>query len=635
MRQAWTAAAIAFGGYLVVLGPLPRLFPPDPAKPNVAARLGYDIGAAHAGVVGWSLLALLLASVLLRQARLGEAAAPAAGSAASTPSLRRRLLEALVVFAVFFALYCPPCLARTGDFVEDKYFLTALWRMQCGDQPYRDFEFLYGPLMVFPAHAWMNVFGFSLLSYYTLFALLQGALFVAVMLVLQRYMPQTRARYAAFVLLVPSLFDILLGFNYLGWRRILPVFALLVVAARPLSPRALVAAAAILGVELAYSLEYGLAGLAACGGIYALLLARPGRARVVRAGAGLALLSVGIGLALIAVSTWPLLGDYFAATRHVLQEASRHGYGAFAFYFTAHSLSLFGLLALAVVVVGAGLRQAARVAPSEGDLLLAGAIAYALVSLKVALQRADIWHMASPFLALVLAVLLAPRASLFVLPANFRRLALALIAVSAVTNALGYVPLGRWYRNGLRQGAADVLTSAPLAGPVESREGSIQAELTEQDRALVELAEYLTAGERKQRPVMFYSGRFWAGHHLGVCPIGYTFYDMLYSDARAPLERTLRGHPDALVLLEAESYTQLFGPGPYVEPSPQLRKVERLASVLATVQYHQSPIENTIEDAMWKRALGDALRRDFEEVARFGGTVVLAKRADRAQGDRP
>ncbi len=630
VRRSLIAAVIVLAGYVFLLAVFPYWVPPDPTLPNVAAQSGYNIGVAYNAAFIWTVISFFAVVFIARDQSVVAGASVASGvkpgsDGQFTPNMRR--LEILAVFGVFSLAYFPLFLARYGDFIEDKYFLSTLARMVCGDEPYGDFEFLYGPLMIYPAHYWVSLFGFSFASYYAFLALLQGSLFAAVIATLQRYLPGWKMRYLVFLLLIPPLFDVILGLNYIGWRRMLPVFAIMMVAARPLDLRAIGAAAVILGMEIAYSLEYGLAGLAACGAIYAIMLLPSGeRMDVVRKGVGLAALSVVTGIVFIALTTGSGFSDYILATRHILAEASSKGLGAFRFYWTVHSLSLFALLALTIVIIAPHARALLKGKADEGDRLLIGGLIFALLGLKIGFQRADIWHMATPFLALSVAFLVMPSSRIFIIPPALRRIAIGLIAVASISTAVGYLPMGMYYGGGLLSGAADVLTGKATGEPVQSRRGSVQSERTVPNGDFVRLAAYLAAPERYERPVMFYKDRGMLSHHLGVCPIGYSFYDLMYSDKRKPLRKTLAANQDALVIMPNSTYRRLFGVEAFVPQKRKLRLREKLGVYIATVHYFQSPMENEIEYQMWKDNLGDDLVRDYELDAQFGSTIVLSRR---------
>ena len=136
---------------------------------------------------------------------------------------------------------------------------------------------------VFPVSAWIDLVGFSMRNYFTLLAVAEGAVFALMIWILQRYVPDRRTRLTVFVLLIPFLFDSLLGFNTIAWRRLFVVVVLLIVAARPLAPRAVLAAGALTGVSIAYSYEFGLLGLGAALCIHGAMALGPERWGAVRA----------------------------------------------------------------------------------------------------------------------------------------------------------------------------------------------------------------------------------------------------------------------------------------------------------------------------------------------------------------
>jgi hypothetical protein len=189
-------------------------------------------------------------------------------------------------------------------------------------------------------------------------------------------------------------------------------------------------------------------------------------------------------------------------------------------------------------------------------------------------------------------------------------------------------------------GARDVAMGRPPHGPLRSRRASVIADNTRPEPWQVDLAAYLAEPERKSDPVMFYAGRWWAGPHLGVCPIGFTFYDLMYSNDLAPLEDTLTANPRTLVVMPLAKYQELFEHVPIERPPRHLRRREQVAHALSTIHYFQSPLEDAIEDAIWKKNLGDALVRGYELDATFGETVVVAPRkahatmVDRRQGTK-
>jgi hypothetical protein len=618
-------------GYILLLVIVPRISPPDPDLPSAAAVLGYDTGTAFLVAVAWSFLGLLTIGFASQRGKsLSPTVATNAAEDARTTGIERgRTLEVFAAFAIFSLAYFPNFISRYGHYIEDNYFLSVLSRMQCGQLPYQDFEFLYGPLMIFPVSAWIDLFGFSMQNYFAFLAIAEGAAFALVMCILQRYVPDRRTRLLAFALLVPFLFDTLLGFNWIAWRRLFGVVALLIVSARPLAPRAILAAGALTGVSIAYSYEYGLLGLGAALCVHLAMAIGPERGRALRAALGLAVTSGLCWLALTVMATGATFPDYLALTATILKRASSAGLGGFAFYWTLHSLALMGLLAVAIVVVGGGIFRIFRESLSEGDRLLLGSVAYTIVGLKVALQRADVWHMGAPFIALILAFLLAPPRRLFVLSTAVTRGVWGLIAIAAFAQTVGLAPIGSYFASGLARGALDVITGKATTGDFKSRTYSVERERSEPNANLIALAEYMAEPERAERPVLFYGDRWWMGYHIGVCPSGYSFYDSLYSDAERPMLSFIDKNPDSLVVMSADVYDRLLlgGATQKIEPR-ELSLTERLGSWLSTVHYQQSPIEREIKFQLWKESLGDRLMADWTRIAQFDQEVILAKRTE-------
>jgi hypothetical protein len=616
------AAAVLFVGYLVLLVLAPAR-PPAPDALNVAAAQGYDINTAFWAAVLWTLFgAAALAWLSLRGRLVPPSAEPDRTPLVAT---QWKLGEAAVVFALVVLAHWPAFLARHGDFAEDRYLLSTLARMACGEAPYRDFEFIYGPLIIVPAHAWMQAFGYSMAAYYALYALLLGALHAVLLLVLQRYLPDRRARYAAFALLAALLLDTLLGLNWIGWRRLLPLFALLVVAARPLDMRAALGAGGLLALAGAFSFEYAAAGLAACGAVYAALLFKGDPKRVVVCGVIVAATAIIGALAIAALLTGGALGDYLISTADIIAAAGADGLGAFRFYWTFHSAAAFALLSLCVAVACAGAKRALAIELAEGDRLLIGGIAFALVSFKIAFQRADIWHMGPPFLALAFLVLTRPQVAAFTFDTRIRQAGMALVALMALSNLIGMAPTASQHAVGWLNGARDVLSGRSANGPIAARTTSTKRERTHVDVDILALAAWLAAPAQRERPVLFYGDLWWLNHRTGVCPVGYLNYDLMYANARRPIAAVAAAHRNVLVVLSEEQYAVLFEGAIPEAREPDLTAAKRLALVTSTVHYTQTPLEHVLKIELWRRNLGASLVGDFGEAARFGPYVVIAR----------
>lgn len=627
-RRYALAALAVLAGYLVVLGIVPYWAPPEADLPNVAARLGYNVSLAYTLTLAWTALCglALVAVAFFGVLRAPESAGQGSPSLAERPG--RLLLEAGLLVAIVFFAHFPPFLARVMEFIEDDYFLHALFRMQCGDLPYRDFEYLYGPLSIVPAHWWMNLFGYSGQSYYALVAVLQASFFGLLYLVISRYGLPRLYRYAAFLLLVPFLLDFLLGLNYVPWRRMLPIFGIMIVAAAPLRPGAIAAAAGVFALAFAYSFEFAAMGLAASGVIYALMFFSHPFRQVLVHGLSLAGASLGLGLALVWLLTGSAFTAYIGSTLEVVRSAAELGLGAFAFHWTAHSVSGFALLAVTLTILAVGLPRLAGARMGEGDRLLLACALYTLLTLKIALQRADIWHTSAPFLAIALAWILPAERRLFAAPRSTRPVAIGLILVLGVTTLIGYLPMGVHYLQVYRRGAIDVVSGQPTVGEIHARRPALLSERTILNTDSAEVAAWLAAEGRRERPVLFYQTWEFAPH-IGVCPVGYSFYDLLYTDRLAPMRALLERTPDALVVMRPRSYAYLFEGVPSPPREREMRLRERLGAVLATVHYHQSPLEGQIEDRMWRDAVGLYIAEHYREAARVGDVVILTRK------DRP
>jgi hypothetical protein len=108
---------------------------------------------------------------------------------------------------------------------------------------------------------------------------------------------------------------------------------------------------------------------------------------------------------------------------------------------------------------------------------------------------------------------------------------------------------------------------------------------------------------------------------VGVCPAGYAFYDILYSEAEAPLAGTA-GRAGLIVAIDAADHAFLAGDDPApVAAAP--RPLDLLVAVLASNHRAQSDREIGYEQAMWQAALGERLIRDFRVFDRVGDVLLM------------
>jgi hypothetical protein len=618
------AALIGLIGYVVLLAVVPRLVPMHvpPGIVSAAAAQGYNTQAAFWTALLWSLAIVAAGALFLRGT--GE---PAAQGGGEGPPGRLLPGELALVFVVFALAYFPVFLARNGPYMEDEYFVTAMSRMACGQLPYRDFDFSYGPWMIYPLWGWTRLFGATLSAYYGFLAVLQGLQFALLMGALQLFVTQRWRRWAIFLVLLPFLLNTLLGLNEDGFRRIPAMLVLLVAAARPFDWRANLACALVLGFQLGYSEEFALAALVGVGAIYGSLLFGPDRIRALRSGA---LVGAGALLAwagLSALITGGTFGDYLHAMLGTMSRMSA-GHAGFRFGWTLNALAVFALLGLACALVGAALGRG-WTPLRTGDRMLLGALVFGLVILKSGLDRSDLWHLHAVTLALMLAFLLElPTAAVAVDPLS-RRTALALTLVASVTFLIGILPTGSLYAAAYLQGLKEVAARQPLTAqdPGASRVHSLEYERTHPRPLYTALGRYLAEPERAKAPVLFY-GRAWVAAPLvGVCSQDYKLDDVMYYDLDGPERLLLERHPDAVVVMDREDYERVFGLAPPNQaPKPaQLTLAKKLAVWLSTDQYGQGPIENRLQNQIRDRLTGDYVRRNFRLARDFGDDVVVER----------
>lgn len=613
VTSSWTQFAF-FGGYILLLVTLPRWIPPASDVFSAAAVEGYNTSVAHLSVLIWSIAGLVF---FARNNSAEHLHAPQRNE-----ELGSLIWWELAVVAVLFsAAFFPEFLASYAPYGEDQYFLAALHRMSCGQVPFKDFEFLYGPLMLYPIWEWMKVFGVSATSYFGMLSVAEGLTFAVVLAVLQLFIRDRRYRWLAFLILLPFLFNTLLGFSYNGLRKLVPIFAVFMVAHRPFDIRNQMAASILLGLHLAYSLEYAIAGIAAMTGMYALCFFAGERGRVIKA-----LLLLGSSTALvwalaILVMVGSSLGDYVSATFRILDVMSS-GHAAFPFYWTLNSLALFGLLALSCIVVGSGLSRLRTKDIGTGDRLFLAAIIYALVLLKSGLTRADLWHLIGPFLFLIFVFLTVKSGNCFRVSNRQRQIAMVLLVIGSLTHLVGVAPTGSLYAAGYVRGALDYVAGSPEKVRVRARATIFETERSEPREEYIELAEYLASSEKQSKPVLFY-GRTWhMGPVIGVCKTQFPLDDIMYNERTEPAVAFLEQNPDSLIVMEKRAFARLFQ-GDDEVPEFDLTLTKKIGRILSTIHYDYRETEWNLQNAARDAATGRYVSERYEIDAEFGDVVLL------------
>jgi len=634
-RRTWTLAAILFAAVLPVLVIVPTLFPTDPTVLSAAGLEGYSTVWAYRSAVVWSVVTLALAAFATRVGWLDlefDDTYVRSGTHAATMTARTKWVERGIVALIVVVALWPPFLSRYGPFIEDTIFATALHRMQGGMVPYRDFEFLYGPLMLVPASWFMSAVGYSLEHYYIYLTTIEVVQYVLIVALLQSLIPERRTRLVVFVILVGLLANPLLGLNYNGVRRLLPLGTLLLLTRDPRSlPRAAIAAV-LLGLSVAYAHDYSLGAAFASAGLYvAMFVRKPSRELVVPA----------LAFGVISVATWLsvsylLLGDgfpsYISDTRGLVARFSA-GEAGFRFYWTANAAAAFALLALGLVIAGRGIAH--RLELSEwGDRFFLTAVLATFLALKSGLNRSDVWHLDGAFFAVCVAFLLPLPRRVMRWSSSTQNIATTLAGVVSVTHLLGNAPTAAYIAEGWVKGFRDaraglVTTTACAAQAVAP---CIENEKSHPREALVAVGAYLAEPAQRGQRVLLYGELWGAGQRMGVYKRDHLNDDFIYDDARGIAVGEWINEPaDALVVMAKPWYERLYAPpgadtiGAKAPFTPSI--VKTAGEYLASVHYRGVVVERPLAELRWRRTVGVRVRERFALDRTFGDLVVLRRRS--------
>lgn len=619
-------------GYLVLLVTIPYVVPTRTDVSSAAVLAGYSTSAAFYSAVFWSLGGIALFSLIGTPGGDDRGRGVSYALVSSNHSTRRRrYFEIAFIFLLSFLLYFPPFLAKNGPYIEDGNILTILHRMHGGQIPYVDFLFLYSPLMIYPAHYWVKLFGYSMSSYYAYLALLVALQFAILIAVLQRFVPRPMTRYAIFLLVSAFLVETLLGINWIGLRRLLPFLALLLISTHPHVRRANIGAGLILGCALAYSHDYGIAGLIGAGAVYSLGLVKENLRDNIRSGTTVALVSV---LVWFAVS-FVLLGDAFPQylqTASYLVKRYSAGEAGFRFYWTVNSIAVFALLWLACICVASGaLHRRTRREIGAGDRMLFGSLACAFVLLRSGLNRSDFWHLDPVILGLVFAFLLPLRYEVFKISRFRHRLAHLLILVCAITYLVGSAPSGAYYFSNYVSGMRQTLAFAGETS-MQKFDTPAPALLWERGEAssphTIALARFLAERWKEGSRVLFYGETWSLGKIIGIYKTDPLMDDLLFSDEMGDqLTAYLEEDPNTLIVMLKPGYERLFKPAQANQFHDydwyQATATKRIAAWLSSVHYFGVPLERrAIEDRL-EKTVGKFIRANYTELAIFDDIIVL------------
>ncbi|HEY2804484.1 MAG TPA: hypothetical protein VGI92_01375, partial [Gemmatimonadales bacterium] len=618
--------ALIFAGFIPLLIFVPALAHSDVSVISAATVEGYNTGLAYRAALAWS--ALGLAAVVL--AVLGgwlpaepiDAAAPEAG-----PSPARRWLERGVVLVLTLMVFAPPLLARHGPYIEDPVFLTALHRMTGGQVPYRDFEFLYGPLMLYPAYFWIRLTGYSMRHYYQYLALLEAVQGVILIAVLQRFLPRFRTRLPVFLALALLLANPLLGLNYNGFRRLLPAGALLILARSPGSRRNVLGVGALLGLAIAYSHDYGLVALVSAAAFLGLLWMRRPSLRAIGDATLLGVTAIACWLLVSGLLLGSGFPAYIADTRGLVARFSA-GEAGFRFYWTLNSLAGFALLSLALVTLG-GLLARRREPLSWGDGFFVCMTVATLLALKSGLNRSDVWHLDGALFFLTLPFLAGLPMNLASWSRPTRRLAATLVGIVAVTCAIGNAPSAAYMAEGWMAGLRETFAAAPPApARFPTAAPMIEYERSQPRSDVLALSAYLAQPDHWGHPVLFYGALWGLGEMVGVYKRDHLNDDFIYANERGrAVADWLLAQSDPLVVIDREWYDRLYAPAGADTVSRAIpfrtSAVKSAGEWLASVHYRGLVTERRLTELRWRRTVGLAVRGAFTAQQRFGRFVVL------------
>ncbi|MCB2130516.1 MAG: hypothetical protein KDE03_15960 [Rhodobacteraceae bacterium] len=634
-REDWLApfwVALAYLALFPALSILPHVFMPATDAVSQAVEAGYSNRIAYLVAVLW------MGAVLVGAFGFARGGAVAAATTAALPVRPRGktglVLPALIVLTIL-VLFFPPAQALTGPRLEESIHLNAIHRMRSGDVPYRDFEFLYGPLMLYPAYWWTNVFGWSLDAYYSYIAMLELLVMLALSVPVLRHFRNLATRLAIYLLLSGFYFNALLGPNQNGLRKLAGVFLLLWLTEKPMARGRWIGAGIGIGLLLAYSQEFGAATAVGVGAVYIAL--------AVKTRSLAPAMALGLIAAVSAISwvgtLWLLLGagigDYFAGVAWLARRFDL-GEAAFAWYWTLSGAAVFGLIAMACLQVGRILSRRWDDQPGWSDLFFVAAVAYAALMLKSGLNRADQWHLVPVVLPIVFAFLLPLGAKFAPLPRRQKVLGLVLTAVLALAYSFGQWPIARYvFRERLVEGyamLADGTAQAVTLPGTAYRPMVLDTGSPSPD--LVDVARFLALPEWRGRAVFVYARNWTLPYQTGVRRAGYLADDYIYGDergedARAQLERD----PSILIVIRPDEWDWITGDPAAAAPVLPFNLGgwgiwRTLRAYVSSVHIPAVPVEEELKTLRWRHLLGDWIAPRYEPAYRSERYIILQRKPE-------
>lgn len=456
-------AALCFGVFVA-----PYLIPSSSPLLSASSLSGFNNTVAYAAYVVFS---CATAAALVRWSRPSSRSLPIAvdGPLFLTPPL-----EVVAVIGAQAALFAVVQVVKGFVLAEALYFEDAAYRVTAGAVPFVDFNFFYGPLMLYP-----TVLLARIGSVETAYAIAYIATWVAglyfLYCVIGQFVQDRWARTVWFGFFAFGLFSPILGLNYTFMRFTLPLLAVMAAWRAHLSASGSqhAVAAALMALALLCSPDMGLVAAAGVGIVglcaaWATPAAARGRVLVQFGLVGGAALLVSAGaLLLIDGTTGPLVA--------YLRPIATFSAGAWNTPIdpSLPVLTLLGLTLFVLVRLAGAWRRGDIVGHAP---LLAGYVAVLLAMQRASFGKADVIHVAYSGLPIFI---VAAGAAGTGAPGRGRQFALAaLLCVGVVLplqayHAMLFVPS---FVPSLSAHAADPKASPPAGVPVTKAQ--IQAGLT-------------------------------------------------------------------------------------------------------------------------------------------------------------
>jgi hypothetical protein len=631
-RLAPSLVAILYLALFPALTILPEVFMPATDAVSQAVEAGYSNRVAYLVAVVWMGVSLVGAFWL---ARGGTGATAGPVTLPDRPHGKADLVLPALILLTIAVLFFPPAQALTGPRLEESIHLNAIHRMRAGDVPYRDFEFLYGPLMLYPAYWWTNIFGWSLGAYYSYIAMLELVVMLALSVPVLRHFRGLTTQLAVYLLLAGFYFNALLGPNQNGLRKLAGVFLLLWLTEKPMARGRWIGTGIGIGLLLAYSQEFGAATAV---GVAAVYLALAVKTRSLAPAVAL-----GIIAALSAVSwigmLWLLLGaateDYFAGVAWLARRFDL-GEAAFSWYWTLSGAAVFGLIAMACLQVGRILSRHWDEQPGWSELFFVSAVAYAALMLKSGLNRADQWHLVPVVLPIVFAFLLPLGKKFAPLPRRQNILGLVLTVLLALAYSFGQWPIARYvFRERLVEGYAMLAGKAAQGATLaDTAYRPMVLDTGNPNPDLVDVARFLARPEWRGRAVFVYARNWTLPYQTGVRRAGYLADDYIYGDARgADARALLERDPSILIVVRPDEWDWLTGDPAAAAPVLPFNlggwgAWRTLRAYISSVHIPAVPVEEELKTLRWRHLLGDWIAPRYEPAYRSERYIILQRKSE-------